>query len=97
MMLGDLGHLELAARRGRQPRGGGSTRAAALHFRAAASGTKDDLTRIGNEEHAREGGCVDHRGSEVGLDEDEKHRARREGDRGENRLAVADPLRAIGE
>lgn len=54
MMLGDPGHLELAARGGRQTRGDGSTRAAALHFCRAASGTEDDVTSIGNEEHARE-------------------------------------------
>src|SRR5205823_4773511 len=40
---------------------------------------------------------LDHGGSQVGLDEDEKNRPRREADRGEHRLAVADSLRPVGE
>jgi hypothetical protein len=53
--------------------------------------------RAGEEEDARERRGVDHRGAEVGLEEDEEYRPGREADRREHSAAVADPLRAVGQ
>ena len=51
----------------------------------------------GEEEDARERRRVDHRGAEVGLEEDEQDRPGREADRRKHRAAVADPLRPVGQ
>ena len=51
--------------------------------------------RSGEEEYAGKGRRIDHRGSQVRLDEDEEDRPGREADRGEHGFAVPDPLRPV--